>query len=90
MCRYEVILYVQKLRELEEGDVDLHIPKELRAARVAAVHIISYIEYYSICRIELQGENGAIPKKEQKTLSCSLGLGGRSWRDSSVGRALDI
>jgi len=30
MCRCEVILYVQKLRELEDGRVDLHIPKEVR------------------------------------------------------------
>jgi len=40
MCRREVNSYVQKLRELEEGDVDLHIPKELRAARVEVGRVI--------------------------------------------------
>jgi len=40
MYRYEVILYVQKLRELEEGDVDLHIPNELRTARIGAGRVI--------------------------------------------------
>jgi hypothetical protein len=36
----EVILYVQKLRELEEGDVDLHILNELRAARVEVERVM--------------------------------------------------
>jgi len=30
MKRCEAILYVQKLRELQEGCVDLHIPKGVR------------------------------------------------------------
>jgi len=29
MCRCEGVLYMQKLRELEGGGVDLHIPKEV-------------------------------------------------------------
>ena len=30
MCRYEVILHVQKLRDLEGEGVDLHIPQVVR------------------------------------------------------------
>ena len=36
----EVNLYVQKLRELEEGDVELHIPNELRAVRIGAGRVM--------------------------------------------------
>ena len=49
----EVNLQVQKLRELEEGDVELHILHELRAARVGigCVIYVHRVIYHTITRI---------------------------------------
>jgi len=48
-----------------------------------------YEGLYSILGIELQGKNGAMSEKRQKTLSFSNGLGGRA-QTPKLGRTADF